>query len=386
MRAGVVGHDLASGRTVELSSAPNRSSSSRRMARRPTAFGRCAPGRAGRLPGRHRPVPGPHARRSRRSPCSRRRPGERHAVGSDVDVAWPPNEALVLAAGDRRRRPRHDRSHTTVRASTSRRRSSATWSRTGSRGAICSSASRSSAVPRRWPRSIAACTSSGGNATAAPLIGGRRRSPRRRHRHRPRLRRRPSLRPRPSSTSSTGPTTLPTTSSRRSSDQYGVKVTQSFFSTTDEMYAKLGDDGGDYDISFPISVDVPNMIQRKADREARQVVPPEHRQPRAGVVEPGLRPGQRLHGPVHVVDDGRRLRPEAHQGRRRRARRPSGTPRWKQHISMLDDWQEVFGLTLIQQGHSANTDEHGRARRGAGAASSSRSRWSAPTRPTPSGR
>ena len=29
------------------------------------------------------------------------------------------------------------------------------------------------------------------------------------------------------------------------------------------MYAKLGDDGGDYDISFPISVDVPNMIQRK---------------------------------------------------------------------------------------------------------------------------
>ena len=33
-------------------------------------------------------------------------------------------------------------------------------------------------------------------------------------------------------------------------DQYGVKVTQSFFSTTDEMYAKLGADGGDYDISF----------------------------------------------------------------------------------------------------------------------------------------
>ena len=29
--------------------------------------------------------------------------------------------------------------------------------------------------------------------------------------------------------------------------------------------------------------------------------------------------------------------------------------RWKGHISMLDDWQEVFGLTLIQLGHSANT-------------------------------
>jgi spermidine/putrescine transport system substrate-binding protein len=45
-------------------------------------------------------------------------------------------------------------------------------------------------------------------------------------------------------------------------DLHGTKVTQSFFSTTDEMYAKLGEDGGDYDISFPISVDVPNMIEK----------------------------------------------------------------------------------------------------------------------------
>jgi spermidine/putrescine transport system substrate-binding protein len=29
--------------------------------------------------------------------------------------------------------------------------------------------------------------------------------------------------------------------------------------------------------------------------------------------------------------------------------------RWAQHISMLDDWQEVFGLTLIQMGKDANT-------------------------------
>jgi len=31
--------------------------------------------------------------------------------------------------------------------------------------------------------------------------------------------------------------------------------------------------------------------------------------------------------------------------------------RWKQHISMLDDYQEVFGLTLIQQGKSANSTD-----------------------------
>ena len=40
-------------------------------------------------------------------------------------------------------------------------------------------------------------------------------------------------------------------------DEYGVKVTQDFFSNTEEAYAKLGDDGGGYDITFPISVDIP---------------------------------------------------------------------------------------------------------------------------------
>ena len=30
-------------------------------------------------------------------------------------------------------------------------------------------------------------------------------------------------------------------------------------------------------------------------------------------------------------------------------------PRWSGHISMMDDYAETFGLTLIQQGHSANT-------------------------------
>ena len=39
--------------------------------------------------------------------------------------------------------------------------------------------------------------------------------------------------------------------------KYGIKVTYDFFDNTDEAYAKLGDDGGGYDVSFPISVDIP---------------------------------------------------------------------------------------------------------------------------------
>ena len=47
-------------------------------------------------------------------------------------------------------------------------------------------------------------------------------------------------------------------------DKYGVKVTYDFFSNTDEAYAKLGSDGGGYDVSFPISVDIPALVAKGA--------------------------------------------------------------------------------------------------------------------------
>ena len=47
-------------------------------------------------------------------------------------------------------------------------------------------------------------------------------------------------------------------------EKYGVKVTYDFFANTDEAYAKLGDNGGGYDVSFPISVDMPDFIERGA--------------------------------------------------------------------------------------------------------------------------
>ena len=47
-------------------------------------------------------------------------------------------------------------------------------------------------------------------------------------------------------------------------EKYDVKVTYDFFSNTDEAYAKLGTDGGGYDVSFPISVDVPGFIATNA--------------------------------------------------------------------------------------------------------------------------
>jgi spermidine/putrescine transport system substrate-binding protein len=137
-------------------------------------------------------------------------------------------------------------------------------------------------------------------------------------------------------------------------DQFGVKVTQSFFNNTDEMYAKLGDDGGDYDISFPISVDVPNMIERKVIAKLDKSMLPNIVNLGKEWANPGYDPDNTYTVPymwwtTGVGYDPKRIKEEPTSSK------ALWDARWKQHISMLDDWQEVFGLTLIQQGHSANS-------------------------------
>ena len=133
-----------------------------------------------------------------------------------------------------------------------------------------------------------------------------------------------------------------------------VKVTQSFFSTTDEMYTKLGEDGGDYDISFPISVDVPNMIERGVIKKLDQSFLTNKGNLGTEWQNPGYDPGNEYTVPYMWWTTGVGYDPK------RIKETPTSSKalwdaRWKQHISMLDDWQEVFGLTLIQLGHSANS-------------------------------
>ncbi|HXS71890.1 MAG TPA: spermidine/putrescine ABC transporter substrate-binding protein [Patescibacteria group bacterium] len=137
-------------------------------------------------------------------------------------------------------------------------------------------------------------------------------------------------------------------------DQFSVKVTQSFFSTTDEMYQKIGEDGGDYDISFPISVDVPNMVERGVIAKLDKSMLPNIVNLGQEWANPGYDPGNTYTVPymwwtTGVGYDPKRVKEEPTSSK------ALWDARWKQHISMLDDWQEVFGLTLIQQGHSANS-------------------------------
>ena len=138
--------------------------------------------------------------------------------------------------------------------------------------------------------------------------------------------------------------------------KYGVKVTYDFFSNTDEAYAKLGSDGGGYDISFPISVDVPAFIEKGALHELDQSLIPNIVNLGAEWADPGYDPGNRYSVPymwwtTGVAYDTGRIDETLTSSK------ALWDPRWSGHISMLDDFQEVFALALIQLGFSANTTD-----------------------------
>ena len=137
--------------------------------------------------------------------------------------------------------------------------------------------------------------------------------------------------------------------------QYGTKVTQSFFSNTEEAYAKLGADGGGYDLSFPISVDVPSFIEKGAIVKLDKSLLTNIGNLGKEWANPGYDPDNAYSVPymwwtTGVGYDSARITEELSSSK------ALWDPRWAQHISMLDDFQEVFGLALIQLGYSANTD------------------------------
>jgi spermidine/putrescine-binding protein len=137
-------------------------------------------------------------------------------------------------------------------------------------------------------------------------------------------------------------------------EKYGVKVTYDFFSNTDEAYAKLGSDGGGYDVSFPISVDIPSFRERGALLPLDMSLIPNIVNLGTEWADPGYDPGNAFSVPymwwtTGVAYDTTRVTDEP----------TSSTalwdPRYAQHIAMLDDMQETFATALIQLGYSANT-------------------------------
>ena len=139
-------------------------------------------------------------------------------------------------------------------------------------------------------------------------------------------------------------------------EKYGVKVTYDFFSNTDEAYAKLGNDGGGYDVSFPISVDVPAFIEKGALLELDKSLIPNIVNLGAEWADPGYDAGNRFSVPymwwtTGIGYDTGRIDETLTSSK------ALWDERWAGHISMLDDFQEVFALALIQLGYSANTTD-----------------------------
>jgi spermidine/putrescine transport system substrate-binding protein len=186
----------------------------------------------------------------------------------------------------------------------------------------------------------------------------------------------PSPSPGPSSAGSTAPSTAPSPSPTPEAElnvynwseyigegviddfeaKYGVKVNYTIFPDIDTAYATLGDDGGGFDVSFPISVDVPRLVASGALRPLDHSLLPNIANLGTEWADPGYDPGNAHSVPymwwtTGIAYDTAQIDEEL----------TSSTalwdPRFDQHLLVLDDWQEVFGMAHIQLGHSANSTD-----------------------------
>ncbi|HEU5202748.1 MAG TPA: spermidine/putrescine ABC transporter substrate-binding protein [Candidatus Limnocylindrales bacterium] len=137
-------------------------------------------------------------------------------------------------------------------------------------------------------------------------------------------------------------------------EKYGVKVNYDLFDDIYAAYEVLGDDGAGYDVSFPIGVDLPDFIARGVVRPLDHSLIPNLVNLGAEWADPGYDPGNAHSMPYVWWTTG------IGYDTTKITEAPTSSnalwdPRWSGHISMMDDYQETFGLTLIQQGHSANT-------------------------------
>ncbi|HET9852777.1 MAG TPA: spermidine/putrescine ABC transporter substrate-binding protein [Candidatus Limnocylindrales bacterium] len=139
-------------------------------------------------------------------------------------------------------------------------------------------------------------------------------------------------------------------------EKYPVKVNYELFDDIYAAYEKLGDDGNGYDVSFPIGVDVPSFREAGTLLKLDQSLIPNLANLGPEWSNPGYDPGNQYSVPyvwwtTGIGYDTTRLEEV-----------PTSSnvlwdPRYRNHISLMDDYQETMGLTLIQKGFSANTTD-----------------------------
>ncbi|MCU0505213.1 MAG: spermidine/putrescine ABC transporter substrate-binding protein [Chloroflexi bacterium] len=138
--------------------------------------------------------------------------------------------------------------------------------------------------------------------------------------------------------------------------KHGVKVTYDFFDTYDTMTAKIGSGDSGYDITFATSTDIPGFLERGLIQPLDLSLIPNRANLAAEWEDPSYDPGN-LHSMPYmwwttgVGYDTERIGEELDSWA------ALWDPRWKGHISMLDDYREAFAAALIRLGKSINTTD-----------------------------
>jgi spermidine/putrescine transport system substrate-binding protein len=137
-------------------------------------------------------------------------------------------------------------------------------------------------------------------------------------------------------------------------DTYGVKVTLDFFDNYDTMFAKIGQDGGGYDVTFPTSVDIPALLAQGLVQPLDQSLLPNLVNLGAEWANPGYDPGNAHSIPYMWWTTG-----VAYDTERITDTLTSWASLWDerfaQHIAMLDDYRETFATALFRLGLDPNT-------------------------------
>ena len=136
--------------------------------------------------------------------------------------------------------------------------------------------------------------------------------------------------------------------------KYGVKVVYDFFDNYDTMNAKIGRDGGGFDIAFPTSVDVPALLERRIIQPLDLSLIPNIVNLGAEWADPGYDRGNAHSIPYMWWTTG-----IAYDTKRISDKLTSWSalwdPRFAKHIAMLDDARETFAAALFRLGKDANT-------------------------------
>jgi spermidine/putrescine-binding protein len=136
--------------------------------------------------------------------------------------------------------------------------------------------------------------------------------------------------------------------------KYGIKVKYDFFDTYDTMTAKIGSGQSGYDVTFATSTDVPGFLQRGLIQPLDASLIPNVVNLAPEWKDPSYDPGNAHSIPymwwtTGIAYDTEKI-PE-----KLTSWSALWDPRWKGHLSMLDDYREAFGAALIRLGKSVNT-------------------------------